>query len=247
MNIDLSASQIIDLRVSYIGNKVNQGKLIMSQNKLEINEQTALCMKQLFTNNLKSVETYSFFHDSGIKYNVVYDIVCALFERKLAIDEASHKLSCYLHDQCTHPNIKPGEFYVVSFKNCMIDSDSVDAIGLFKTESKEPFLIVDCEVGSFKIASRTGININKLDKGCIIFNVDAGEGYVATVVDNTNRLEAQYWIDSFLHIRQREAEYFKTSTVLQVAKNFITKELPQSYCVNKADQSELINRTLQYF
>jgi len=46
----------------------------------------------------------------------------------------------------------------------------------------------------FEIESEKGININKLDKGCLIFNTERESGYVVAIVDNTNKgTEAQYW------------------------------------------------------
>jgi hypothetical protein len=40
--------------------------------------------------------------------------------------------------------------------------------------------------------------INKLDKGCLIFNTEWENGDIVTVVDNTNKgVDAQYWIDVF--------------------------------------------------
>ncbi|MDR0604368.1 MAG: hypothetical protein LBG80_08720 [Bacteroidales bacterium] len=35
--------------------------------------------------------------------------------------------------------------------------------------------------------SEKGININKLDKGCLIFNTERENGYIVAVVDNTNK------------------------------------------------------------
>ena len=40
-----------------------------------------------------------------------------------------------------------------------------------------------------------GVNINKLDKGCLIFNTNKEDCYVVSVVDNSNRGEAKYWVE----------------------------------------------------
>ncbi|WP_315817899.1 nucleoid-associated protein [Paraflavitalea speifideaquila] len=43
-----------------------------------------------------------------------------------------------------------------------------------------------------------GVNINKLDKGCLIFNTNTVEGYKVCVVDSTNKQnDTQYWVTDF--------------------------------------------------
>jgi hypothetical protein len=100
----------------------------------------------------------------------------------------------------------------------------------------------------FEIESEKGVNINKLDKGCLIFNIEKENGYLVSVVDNTNRgAEAQYWIDNFLHVRPRKDEYYHTQHLMSLCKNFVTKELPQQFEVSKADQVDILNKSVQFF
>lgn len=50
----------------------------------------------------------------------------------------------------------------------------------------------------FEISSESGVSINKVDKGCLIFNIEKENGYIVAVVDNTNKgAEAKYWTDDF--------------------------------------------------
>src|ERR1051325_5146423 len=43
------------------------------------------------------------------------------------------------------------------------------------------------------------ININKLDKGCLIFNIEEENGYKVSVIDSISKQnEAVYWKDAFL-------------------------------------------------
>lgn len=171
-----------------------------------------------------------------------------LFDKPEKIVDISQKIAKHLYVHSTHPKIKGGEFYTVYFKDCIVDGETVDAIGLFKSENKDTFLKVLREGGNFNLESEQGINIKKLDKGCLIFNKDRENGYVVAVVDNTNRgVNAQYWIDDFLHVRQRKDEYANTENVMAMAKHFITKELPKEFEVPKADQIDLLNRSLQFF
>jgi hypothetical protein len=160
----------------------------------------------------------------------------------------SVNLAKHLYEKSVHPKIKGGEFYTVYFKDCILDGITTDAIGLFKSENKDTFLKVYPSGNGFEIESEKGVNINKLDKGCLIFNIEKENGYVVAVVDNTNKgAEAQYWIDDFLHIRPRKDEYYNTQNILSLCKNFVTKELSLQGDVSKADQVDFLNKSVQFF
>ncbi len=233
----------------YVGNKNSDEGTCLSDEFLSVSETISDCLLQYFFQPfIASEEYFQLYHDSGIEYNVVYGASTQIFDNPEVLYEQSVNLAKHLYEQSTHPKIKGGEFYTVYFKDCVVDGETVDAIGLFKSENKDTFLKVLREGGNFNLESEQGINIKKLDKGCLIFNKDRENGYVVAVVDNTNRgVDAQYWIDDFLHVRQRKDEYANTENVMAMAKQFITKELPKEFEVPKADQIDLLNRSLQFF
>ncbi|MDR3056942.1 MAG: nucleoid-associated protein, partial [Prevotella sp.] len=201
-----------------------------------------------FVSPFKSQEYYCFYHNSDLKYNEVYGFVSGIFNTPDSLYKNSVNLAKHLYEQSTHPKIKGGEFYTVYFKDCIIDGETVDAVGLFKSENKDTFLKVFPSGEGFEIESQQGININKLDKGCLIFNTEKENGYIVAVVDNTNKgAEAQYWIDDFLHVRQRKDEYHNTQNILSLCKNFVKNELPQHFEVSKADQVDLLNKSVKFF
>lgn len=180
--------------------------------------------------------------------NEVFVCASKIFSHPETLLEQSVNLAKHLYEQSTHPKTKGGEFYTVYFKDCIIDGKTVDAVGLFKSENKDTFLKVFPKGEGFEIESEKGININKLDKGYLIFNTERENGYIVAVVDNTNKgIEAQYWTDDFLHIRQRKDEYYNTQNIISLTKNFVKNELPQQFEVSGADQADLINKAVQFF
>ncbi len=240
---------IIDKSVlHFVGNKIADDGLWLSDSLLKLRGDLNSLLINFFINSFTSEEYFELYHDSGIEYNVVNGAVSQIFDDPETLYDQSINLAKHLYDQSAHPKIKGGEFYTVYFKDCIVDGDTVDAIGLFKSENKDTFLKVLREDGNFNLESEQGINIKKLDKGCLIFNKERENGYVVAVVDNTNKgIEAQYWIDDFLHIRQRKDEYANTQNVMAMAKNFVTKELPKEFEVSKADQIDLLNKSLKFF
>lgn len=231
-----------------VGNREEEEPIILSEKELHVSEVISEVLQGWLLLPFQTDDYYQLYNDSGIEYNVVYGVANIIFDNPEALYEQSVNLAKHLYEQSTHPKIKGGEFYTVYFKDCIVDGETVDAIGLFKSENKDTFLKVLREGGNFNLESEQGINIKKLDKGCLIFNKDRENGYVVAVVDNTNRgVDAQYWIDDFLHVRQRKDEYANTENVMAMAKQFITKELPKEFEVPKADQIDLLNRSLQFF
>lgn len=239
---------IINYIIHFVGNKFGDEGYALSEELIPVDDRLNAIIESWLLSSFPIGEYYQLYHDSGIDYNVVYGAANAIFDNPEALYEQSVNLAKHLYEQSTHPKIKGGEFYTVYFKDCIVDGETVDAIGLFKSENKDTFLKVLREGGNFNLESEQGINIKKLDKGCLIFNKDRENGYVVAVVDNTNRgVDAQYWIDDFLHVRQRKDEYANTENVMAMAKQFITKELPKEFEVPKADQIDLLNRSLQFF
>lgn len=240
--------KIHNCAIHRIGNKLRDEGVSLSNSYLDTIISTQEILIDYFLSPFSSEEYFQFYHDSGIEYNVVYGAASQIFDKPETLYEQSVNLAKHLYDQSTHPKIKGGEFYTVYFKDCIVDGDTVDAVGLFKSENKDTFLKVFREGGNFNLESEQGINIKKLDKGCLIFNKERENGYVVAVVDNTNKgIEAQYWIDDFLHVRQRKDEFANTQNVMAMAKNFVTKELPKEFEVSKADQIDLLNKSLQFF
>jgi len=241
-------SEIKNIAIHSVGNKANQENFHLSKRNLLVGDDISQLLTVYFLSPFKSTEYFNFHHDIDINMNEVFVCVSKIFNNPETLHKQSINLAKHLYEQSIHPQIKDGEFYTVYFKDCIIDGETVDAIGLFKSENKDTFLKVYPSGDGFEIESEKGININKLDKGCLIFNIERETGYVVAVVDNTNKgAEAQYWINDFLHIRQRKDEYYNTQNILSLTKRFIKNELPQQFEVTKADQADMLNKSVKFF
>lgn len=115
-----------------------------------------------------------------------------------------------------NPNIKSGEVYIVHFRNCNIEEGVCDAIGIFKSETKDTFLKIVMNQNTYQLVGESGINIKKLDKACIVFNVNRENGYKVCILDKTNTKEAVYWSTDFLGLQPGDDSYFQTSNYLNL-------------------------------
>lgn len=232
-----------------VGNKANGELLSLSSAPFILNSDISSLLLKYFTTPFKGSQYYVFSNDADVGFNGMYNCICNIFDDpKTNLYEASCNIAQHLYDVSVHPNIKSGELYVTYMTQCYLDGEIVDAIGIFKSENKETYLKVFPQGDNFDIEQDNGININKLDKGCIVFNKDREDGFVVAVVDNVSKgNEAVYWIDDFLSLRQRRDSFFQTENMLSLCKNFVVDYLPQEYEMTKADQAEILNKTSAYF
>ena len=196
-----------------------------------------------FLSKFNFFELFSLSHQIDVKYNEIFSISQEIFSKRDISVTETVDLAKHLYEQSTHPKIKGGEFYIVYFKDFVVNDKNVDAIGLFKSENKDTFLKIHSNGGNFEIESESGININKLDKGCVIFNTERENGYLVAIVDNTNKgSEAKYWTDDFLHVRPRKDSFNQTQNMLSLCKSFVS-QLPSDN--GKVEKATYMNRSVE--
>ena len=244
---NLILGELDKLVVHYVGNKTN-GDGVRFSNVLTQFENIEGYIKQLISNNFKLDELYCFYFLPKLELNPMFQFVSLIFEDKDTFVEQSQNRARYLYDKSIHPQVKGGELCFSYFKNCELNGDVVDCIGIFKSENKETVLKVSPLIEGFELKDEKGINTNKIDKGCLVFNTKKENGYIVSLVDNTNKTsEAQYWKDEFLKTQPVNDEYHQTKEFLNIAKNFVTKELSDNLDVSKTDKIDLLNRSVEYF
>ena len=230
------------------GNKLNEEGIRFSKEPVRINELLEELLIKYFFSPFKQNEFYNLSHETDINLNEVYSYVSAIFDDPENLFEQSVNIAKHLYEQSVHPKIRGGELYVVYFKDCNIDGEPMDAVGIFKSETRETYLKIYPDGDGFGIDSDAGININKLDKGCLILNTEKEKGYLAAVVDNLSKGgEALYWIDDFLHLRARSDDYHNTQNAINFCKSFVVDHLPEEYEMSKIDQADMLNKSANFF
>lgn len=240
---------IDEVIVHHIGSNPDEEGVQMSDGPIALNDDlTRSLLMKYFLAPFKPGELFHLTHNEDINLNVVYAIVSNIFDDPAVFTEQSKELAQHLYSESAHPKIKTGELYVTKFSNCFIEGETVDAIGLFKSESKETFLKVKSSGNNFTVGYDDGINVNKLDKGCLIFNLENEKGFLVAIVDNINKgAEAQYWRDSFLRVKPRKDEYQQTKSYLDLCKTFVLEQVPKEFETTKADQADFLNKSANYF
>lgn len=247
--VNFSTGVIDTLSVHVVGNKVSDAKAELTDHPVILRDELANVLKTYFTNPfLKPAGFERFHHPSSLEYNTCYSIVGKLFSGEIEFHAASIELANWLFDQSNSHFIKKGEFFVAYFKDVIVEGENVDAVGLFKSETKDKFIKVDTSGKELSVQVEEGMYIHKLDKGALVFNRDKEDGFRVLSIDNTNKgSEARYWINDFLGLLPAADDFHNTGTVMDMARLFITKTLPDEFDVSKVNKADYMNRSVEYF
>ena len=239
------------LSVHKTGNKNLDEPLVLSEEPLPLTDETLgeLLMRYFLQPFDKTNEMYRFSHATDdLALNEIFHFATRIFEDNGVFHQSTQQIARQLYDVADNPKIKPGELYICYFKKLQVEGELLDAIGIFKSESKEPFLKLAQQGKNFSLAyEQDAINIKKLDKGCIVFNTEKEAGYKVVILDQTNKTEAVYWTDDFLKLKLRNDNYNQTHNVLSAYKHFVTQKMDEDFDISKADKIDLLNRSIRYF
>jgi len=248
--IDYSASNLLTVSVHNIGNKTNGDDLHLSHTPLNTSDfRVRDLLFKYFLTPFVNPEFYAFTSTNGdFHLNPLYIFASQIFENIKASHFNSINIAKHLFEVSVHPQIKPGDLFVAYFSKLFIENETIDAIGIFKSEHRQAFLKLDSTEDGFIIQYDDGINVEKLDKGCLILNTGKDSGYKICIIDKTSKsTEAQYWKDDFLRVSPLKDEYHQTSQFLGITKDFVTKQISEEFEMNKAGKIDLLNRSVGYF
>lgn len=248
--IDIKEAKVALVVIHKVGNATNDEDLKLSEELTNIeSEDLKEVLVKYFLSHFNYDELNQFtFSNGGHELNPLYNYSKNIFEDEDAFIPRSADMAKHLYEVAVHPNIKSGEFYVALFTGILVDGQPTEAVGIFKSEKKEDFLRITEATSAINVKHNRGINTTKLDKGALILNTHKDEGYMVAVKDASNRLfEAVYWVDTFLNVKPLSDSYNNTKEYMNLTKDFITKEFPKNYEVEKSDQIDLLNRSMDYF
>jgi len=249
--LDFTNCNINKVIAHQVGNQTNEEELILSTSLLNTEDSRLreLLIKYFLYPFKEAQEFYSFtFSDGDFSLNPLYQYSNSIFSNGNSFKEKSESIAKLLYEIALHPNIKSGDLFVATFNNINIGGQMINALGLFKSENRQEFLKLNKKSKEFSLKYDDGINVDKLDKGCLIFNSIKENGYKLCIVDKSNKSsEARYWIDFFLNVTPIKTDYHQTNQFLGITKQFVSKQLDEEFELSKADKIDLLNRSVDYF
>ncbi|NMM47096.1 nucleoid-associated protein [Marinigracilibium pacificum] len=241
----LKNARLDRLAVHRVGSKTDPESLDLSKEEITPDEDILNLLKKFFLKPFTEERLFSFKHTTDINLNECYHYIKEVFSDPEKFYDNSRNIATLLHSESRHPNIKTGELYLAYFDDVNFGESITEAIGIFKSESKETYLKVYPKKSTYQVEAHNGVNINKLDKGCLIFNTEEEDGYRMLIIDKTNKGgEAQYWMDDFLQVKIHENNYYHTEAYLDLCMNFVEEVFPEA---DKIDKIGMKQNAANYF
>jgi hypothetical protein len=248
--IDFSRAEMSDIATHYVGNFGLGEDMELTEKPYHFKDAV---VREIFFNFLlsgfKNDIFYHFRRKSDLLIYDVKDSVDKIFEDREKLFEASVEIAHHLYRQSIHNKIRGGEMYVVYLKDMIVNGELCDAVGIFKSESKETYIKVDFNNHMIDIETDLGMSPNKLDKGVLIFNTDKNNGYTAVMVDNSNKIAeaSTYWSKDFLDMQLKDSPYLNTSNYIDQCVSFCEEVLTEENGVEKKNKMMILNNSIKYF
>jgi hypothetical protein len=213
--------------VHKVGNKNSDTdyELITTTNLLTYDDEDDRYLN-LVANFLKAFDgiedVFGFNHPNHLSLNVLYNVVNQYFNDTSTFVDASVHIAKHLYDATIHPNIKSGDLFIIPFTDVLLEDELTNGLGIFKVENKNRFYKLQYQNNTSEILFDEGFTLNKLDKGCIIFNTYQEDGFRIISLDNTSPdKEANFWKDDFLQIEQKQNTAYITHEFVEMCKSFV--------------------------
>ncbi|WP_347158899.1 nucleoid-associated protein [Pontibacter chitinilyticus] len=231
--------------VHRVGNKAKEEGVVIAKELVDLRDEALSdLLLQYFLSPFKQEEFFRFTHTSDLALNEMFAYAALIFTEPEKFYEYSIHILHHLYEQSDHPKVKSGELYVVYFSGCVMADAVVDAIGIFKSENKDTFLTFQDADDDLNVNYHFGVNLKSVDKGCMIFNVEAENGFRVKMVD-ANSSDAVFWKEDFLNVTELKDTNFNTKAVLNLCKDFSEEVFAKTD--SKKAQVEFISRSVDYF
>lgn len=248
--INFTNTTLDQIIIHQVGNKTEEADFKLSKAPVHLDNGVKALLLKYFLNPFKNSEYYHLHHESDLGLNELFAYCSTIFDNPECFFIESIKIAKHLFEVSSHPKIKSGEFYVTYLSDITVDDEmGLTGIGLFKSENKDTYLKVYPKGDNYEVNYDDGININRLDKGCIIFNTEKENGFKVCVVDATNKTgeEAQYWKDQFIRVKPREDSYYHTQNYLKLCNSFFSENIKESFEFSRADEIDIMNKSVDFF
>jgi len=244
--VNLKEAVLKAVALHKVGSKVHDEGYVAAEELYPLDDNLKVILRDFFIRPFKNEELFKFIDPEDVANNKVYSYCKNIFEQigTGALLSESINMLKHLYEVSVHPQIKSGELYVAYFQGCELDGKEIDAIGIFKTETKDLFLRLIDESDEIQLVAEQGTNLKKLDKGCLIFNMYPDDGYSLLLVQR-DMDDARYWVDDFLGVIRLQDNSYQTEQFLEMTRDFCEEIFSQEE--DKKEQLVFMNKSINYF
>lgn len=209
-----------------------------SNEPVSLNEDNAKDFADFFLHPYsKLFEEYRFSDTSYMKEHIQ-----DFFEGNIAEME----LSCQLADIVYEQSEEEGScfFALLLLKGLVIENRITEGILIARLDQREEILFPTVENQSVKADLFPGFRSSKVQKSALFINLADEAGFRILVQDNS--VGESKWKKDTLGVKPLVDKHFQTKHVLDMYREFVMEEAPKSFEMHKIDQSELMQRSINY-
>ena len=200
-------------------------------------------LKKLFLKPFASMaHTSEFSPSDGEAMNVLQGL-CAEVEEGEDLVSRSVSIAKHLIRSAKDHTVKGGDLFVAKFNGVELVSAGYQAIGIYKFDDKEVFIESKVAGKTVGMKLKRGLGTVKPSNACLVLFTE-GAYTIFTIDDHAT---ADFWQKDFIGLRAKRDNVNSTNSLLELTKSFITQQLPQDFEIAKADQIDLLNRSVNYF
>jgi hypothetical protein len=209
----------------------------------QLGEEDSVFLAAIFLKPFRSLDPHRLHHHSHLSGNELHTYAQAIFNDPARLPETGAHIAQHLHARSHHPNIKPGDLCVALVQGITWGEDTVQALCLIKSESQVPFLQISLRDGDLRLTTEQGIYPEKIDKGCLILDVEPEEGFIVYLFDKAGG-DAQFWKRDFAGAVPLKSPDYLTKRYSQLCVAFAEKGLPEE--APAAERVEVARRAIGY-
>jgi hypothetical protein len=248
--LEFSQTQILKLSITWSGNKErNEGIVVPKTTLVPVNDYAHEVLLSSFLKPFqKSEEFFYFHHEEDVSHNAVYQACVEIFQNPDCLSEKAADLTQRIYSVSTLPKITGGEVFVVLFNEVLLQGEAMPAIGIFKTNAKDPFLKIERNSEAFTLQVGEGIASGKMAMAAVILGIDEAEGYRILATDAVSKKDdPSVWLGQFLGAKPIEDNFYNTRHYIEIAKDFITERAGAKFGLDRPETADLIHRSALYF
>ena len=243
VKIRYQSATITGLVLAKVGNFYREEPLQTSNEVCRVSEDDRETLTGLFLKPFKNLLSHRFHHHTSLEKHEMFQISAELFKAPGKLLDKGIEIARHLYAKSNHPNIKSGDLCICLVDDVEVDGGMTNAICILKAESVVPFLSIHAEDGDLKLHTTQGINPDKIDKGCLILNFMADQGYCVLSFDRSG--ESKFWAREFLGLQTVPDAAFLTTTYADIAVAAVKHQLPEETPLEA--QSAAAREVITYF
>jgi len=129
----------------------------------------------------------------------------------------------------------------------IIEERVTEAVAIFKSEQKDAFARFHVRERGTEFDITTGKSLEKLDKACLILDIDEDHGYRVLNVDHLNKSsESLFWRNDFLHLVPKSDDFHHTQDVIRITQKFLQSEHERGSVQDKTEKVAVMKKTKKY-